>query len=307
MNKNPLILDAGEVSFFEGELKYVQARVLEVQHKQLKALTILTVNNDAPSGAESVAWRYYDAVGVAKIVSDYANDFPRVDVFGIEKSAKVRSIGDSYGYSIKEIRRAQMTGARLEQRRASAARKAVEEKLDAVAWKGDAEYGIQGLINYPGITEYTVLNGAGGAKTFASKTPAEIVKTISGAMTAVNELTNGRENPDTLILPIAQMNYIRTTPMGPEGTKTILTFIRESFPELTMIEAVSDLKGAGANGTDRFMVFDRSAEKVDFQMPQLFEQFPAQQKGLEFVVLCHCETAGVVLYFPQSAGFGDGI
>ena len=63
----------------------------------------------------------------------------------------------------------------------------------------------------------------------------------------------------------------------------------------------------GANGTDRFMVFDRSAEKVDFQMPQLFEQFPAQQKGLEFVVLCHCETAGVVVYFPQSVGFGDGI
>lgn len=307
MNKNPMVLDAGEVSFFESELKYVQARVFEIPHKQLKALQILTVNNDAPSGSESIAWRYYDGVGVAKIVSDYANDFPRVDVYGIEKSAKVRGIGDSYGYSIKEIRRAQMTGARLEQRRAAFARRSIEEKLDSIAWKGDKEYGIQGIINYPGLTEYTVTNGVSGFKTFAKKTPAEIVATIAGAITAVNELTNNRENPDTLLLPVAQYNLLAYTPMGPEGSKTILTFIKENFPSLTLIDSVSDFKGAGANGTDRFMVFDRSPEKVDFQMPQLFEQFPAQQKGLEYVVLCHAETAGPVVYFPQAFAFGDGI
>lgn len=307
MDKNPLILDANEGAFFETELKYVQARVFEIQHKTLKALTILTVNNDAPSGAESVAYRYFDAVGVAKIVSDYATDFPRVDAYGIEKSAKVRSVGDSYGYSLKEIRRAQMTGVRLELRRAATARKAIEELLDTIAWKGDSEYGLQGLINYPGASEYAITAGAGGFKTWATKTVLEIVKDVTGIMNGPVELTNGKAYNDTLLLPIAQHSLIAAKPFGPEGSKTVLEYIKSAFPTLTLVDWVADLKGAGAAGTDRMLAFNRGSDKVDFQMPQLFEQFPAQQKGLEWVVLCHAETAGTIHYFPAELFFADNI
>lgn len=307
MDKNPLILDADESAFFERELTYVQARVFEIEHKTLKALRILTVNNDAPTGSEVIEYRYFDGVGVAKIVADYATDFPRVDTYGTAKTAKVRSVGDSYGYSIKEIRRAQMTGTRLEQRRASYARKAIDELLDSIAWKGDEDYGIQGLINYPGITEYVVPNGAGGSKTWASKTAREKIKDVSNLLSSIVELTNGKAFCDTLILPIAQYNLIAYEPLGEEGTKTTLQFIRENFPNLTLIDWVSELKGAGVNGTDRMMAFNRSPDKMDYQMPQLFEQFPPQQKGLEFVVLCHAETAGTIVYFPQEVVFADGI
>ena len=307
MDKNPLVLDANESVFFETELKYVQARVFEIEHKTLKALTIIGVNNDAPSGAETVAYRYFDAVGVAKIVSDYATDFPRVDAYGIEKIARVRSVGDSYGYSIKEIRRAQMTGVRLEMRRANAARKAIEELLDTIAWKGDSEYGLQGLINYPGATEYTLANGASGQKTWATKTVAEKIKDVTGIMNGVIELTNGKSFHDTLLLPVTQYNTIAAQSFGVEGTKTVLEYIKGAFPTLTKIDWVADLKGAGAGGTDRMLAFNRSMEKVDFQMPQLFEQFPAQQKGLEWLVLCHAETAGVIHYFPAELFFADGL
>lgn len=307
MDKNPLILDADESAFFEAELKYVQARVFEVQHKTLKALQILTVNNDAPTGSETIEYRYFDGVGVAKIVADYATDFPRVDVYGKAKTAKVRSVGDSYGYSIKEIRRAQMTGTRLEQRRAMYARRAIDEILDSIAWKGDDEYGLQGLINYPGITEYTVANGVSGSKTWSSKTAREKIKDVTGLLSSVVELTNGKAFCDTLILPISQFNLIAYEPLGDEGSKTTLQFIKENFPNLTLVDWVAELKGAGEGGTDRMMAFNRSADKVDFQMPQLFEQFPPQQKGLEFVVLCHAETAGTIVYFPQEVVYGDGI
>lgn len=307
MDKNPLILDANEGIFFETELKYVQARVFEIQHKTLKALTILTVNNDAPSGAESVAYRYFDAIGVAKIIADYATDFPRVDAYGIEKSAKVRSVGDSYGYSLKEIRRAQMTGTRLEQRRAAAARKAIDELLDTIAWKGDADYGLQGLINYPGASEYTIVAGASSSKRWATKTVLEIVADVTGIMTAVVELTNGKAYHDTLLLPISQHALIAAKPFGPEGSRTVLEYLKSAFPTLTLVDWVADLKGAGAGGTDRMLAFNRGADKVDFQMPQLFEQLPAQPKGMEFVILCHAETAGTIHYFPAELFFADGL
>ena len=43
-------------------------------------------------------------MGFAKIISDYADDFSRVDIYGEEESVKVHSIGVSYGYNIMEIR-----------------------------------------------------------------------------------------------------------------------------------------------------------------------------------------------------------
>lgn len=306
--RNPIRLDDVELAAFEAELKFVQARTIEVPHKALKALTILPVNADAPSGTKTIAYRYYDSVGVAKIVMDYATDFPRVDAYGEEKIARVRGVGDSYGYTIPEIRSSQLTrNGRLDTQRAKLAKKRCEELIDKLAWHGDAKYGIQGLFDYPGTTELTVSNGASGHKTWATKTGHEMVQDIVDGATGIQEATNGLENPDTLILPIAQYNLLATTPMGPEGFKTALTYLKECLPNLTRIESVVDLKGAGDSSLDRFMLFERTPEKLDFQMPQIFEQFPPQQIGLEYVVYCHAEIGGVIVYFPQSVAYGDGI
>lgn len=306
-NKNPILLDEEEVVFFEEECKFIQARAIAVPHKNLKALTLIPVNTDAPSGTKTIVYRYYDGVGVAMIVSDYATDFPRVDTYGYEKTAKVRALGDSYGYSIPEIRRAALNGTPLEQRRANMAARGIAELVDKLAWHGDKDYGIQGFLDYPGITEITVNNGASGHKTFASKTSHEIVETIGDGITAINESTDNQENPDTLALPTAQYNLIARMPMGPEGTQTVLEYIKKAYPQLTRIEPIGDLKGAGAGGTDRFMLYEYNPEKLDFQIPQPYEQFPPQQDGLEFVVLCHEEVGGVIVYFPMSVAFGDGI
>ena len=149
-------------------------------------------------------------------------------------------------------------------------------------------------------------NGAGGTKKFSDKTPAEIVKDLAAIITAQGELTNGRGYIDTILLPLAQYNRLAYTSYGPEGSKTILQFIKENFPSITLIDWVSDLKGAGAGGTDRIMAFARAGDKVDYQMPQLFEQFPAQQKGMEQLIHCHAESAGTIVYFPSEFFFADG-
>ena len=104
--KNATRLDQGEQVFFDGQLTLIKARTYDVIHKDLKALTLLPVSTEQDDAAEHIEYRSYDQVGMAKIVSDYANDFPRVDTLGTKKSIQVHSLGDSYGYSIQEIRRA---------------------------------------------------------------------------------------------------------------------------------------------------------------------------------------------------------
>lgn len=305
--KNTARLDQGEQVFFDEQLTLVKSRTYDVIHKDLKALTLLPVSTEQDDAAEHIEYRSYDQVGMAKIVSDYANDFPRVDTLGTKKSVQVHSLGDSYGYSIQEIRRAARAGFNLDARRAMAARRGIEEKQDHIAWFGDAKAGLNGFINAEGITEYVAANGAGGGKAWSGKTADEILADVVGIITAAPESTNGKEVPDTLILPLALYNKLAYTPYGDNRDKTLLTFIRDNYPTLTRIEWVQDLVGAGAGSTNRVMAYTRDPMKVEVQIPLRLEQLPPERKGMEYSVICHQRTAGTIVYYPMSVVFCDGL
>lgn len=304
--KDQYHLDAAESSFFEAELKHVKAQTYDVIRKDLKAALMIPISTEADSGAEFIAYRSFDMVGTAKIVADYSKDFPRVDSFGIEKQVKVKSLGDSYGYSIQEIRRSAMEDRRLDVRRAMAARRAIDELQDKIGWFGDVASGLKGLINADNITEYIAANNGLG-RTWAKKTPLQILADVAGILTAGPNSTNGKEVPDTLILPLPLYNVLAFTPIGDNVDKTILKFIRENYPSITRIDWVNELVGAGAGNTNRVMAYARDPMKLTLEIPQAFEQFPPQQKGLEYEVICHQRTAGVIVYYPASVVFMDGI
>lgn len=305
--KNEMHLDAAEQVFFYEQLALVKSRTYDVQHKELKALMLLPVSTEQDPGAEHIIWRSFDAVGTAKLVSDYANDYPRVDIGGEEHTSPIKEIGASYGYSIKEIRRAQKAGISLDAKKAVACRRAIDEKQDAIAWKGDAKGKLPGFINHPGITEYVPANGAGGGKAWSGKTADEIVADFAGIISAAPESTNGIENPDTVIMPLSLYNKLQNTPYGSNRDKTILGFIRENYPQITRIEWVQDLVGAGAGGTNRVMAYARDPLKVEVQIPQRFEQMPPQLTGKVYDIICSQSTGGTLVYYPQSVVFADGL
>ena len=306
-NHDPFHLDAGETAFFSRQLEAVKSRTYDTKFKTLKALDLLPISTDAPSGADTITYRRFTDAGLAKIIADYAHDFPRADVYGEEVTCKIYSIGTSYGYSIKEIRRAQMAGINLDQRRANAARRANDELVNKLALTGDAATGINGLLSYPGVTLATIPNGAGGSKAWNTKTPDEIVNDIQVMIDAVMVPTNSREVPDTLLLPIEQYNHIANTRMSGNDDNTILTFILKNNPYLKRIDWLAELATAGEGGTARAIVLTLDPEHVTLEIPQAFEQFAAQWKGMEAEIPCHSETAGIIVYYPLSVAYGDGI
>lgn len=299
-------LDSVETAFFKRELEYVKSRTYDVKYRNLKAIELIPVSTDAPAGADYIIWYSYAKAGMAKIVSDYANDFPRVDVYATEEQSKIYTLGDSYGYSIKEIRRAAMAGNNLDTRRANTARRAMDELMDKLAWFGDDDFSIQGFINYPGITEYTVPNGAAASKTWASKTSDEINADLVGIMDAVSVPTKGREQVDTILLPRTQFNLLKNTRMSTASDKTIFEFFTSNNPGVTL-EVLDELAGQGASATDRYMAYVKDAEHLTQEMPLPFTQSDPEKKGLTWVIPCEAEHAGVIVYYPQSVAFGDGI
>jgi len=305
MGNNIMKLDANESIFFKRELEYVKKKTYDKKYKNLRANIFIPVSTEAQSGAETITWKKFSKVGQAKIISDYATDFPRADAYGEEVTTKVKGIGSAYGYSIKEIRRAQLAGRNLQSKKSEAARFAIESKQDSIAWNGDSDSGLQGFIDYPGITEATLTTGTSG-NTWALKTPDEIIADLSAIKSAVSVPTSGKENIDTIIVPIEQYEIILNKRMTGNSDVTVLKFFLNNNTDVAL-EAVDELAGKGAAGAQRIMGYVRDVDHLEQQIPQMFEMFDPDKKGMEYEIPCHAEHGGVTIYYPASVCFMDGV
>ena len=317
---NETRLDANESAFFLRQIEYIKAKTYDVKYKELKAFDLIPISNEAPSGTPQITWRQYVGVGFAKIIADYANDFPRVDTYGNETTTLVRGIGASYGYSIVEIRRAAIANVPLDQKKANFARRAIEQVINSIAWSGLTPYSINGLVNYPGITAATIpADGTGTSTLWTTKTPDQIIRDLNNLITAVVATTRGREMPTTLLLPIENYLYISNTRMGLPSDKTILSYFLDAQRDAGSIRKVDwlpdELKNVGVSGnipsggtaSSRMLAYVQDEDHLTLEIPQPFEQFPSDQEGMEFEIACHAETAGVLVYYPLSIAYGDGI
>lgn len=300
-------LDANESVFFARQLEYVKSQTYDIKKVPLAALTIFPVDTSIPEGATTHTYRQYDTVGMAKVIANYANDLPRADVVGKEFTFPIRSIGNAYGYNVQEIRSAAFTGMNLNARKASAAQRAHAETINRLAFFGDADHGIPGLLNNSNIPEVTLLaDGTGSSKTFASKTADKIVRDVNSLINRILTQSKGVHRATEVWMPVEQYALIATTQNSVASDTTILQFLQQVHPGVTF-RSVVELDGAGAGGTDRMMALENSMDNWQLNIPMMFRQYAPQQKGLEFEVPCESRMAGVTVEYPLAMAFSDGI
>lgn len=307
-NQQFLNLDEYESAFFAREVEFIKAKTYDVKYPNLKAIQMIPVSTEAGPGAKVITYQQFNMVGIAKIIANYADDLPRADVFGKEFSSKVKSIGNSFGYNIQEIREANLAGVPLSAKKGTAARKANEQAVNRIGWFGDATSGLLGFLNQPNVPAAAVPVGTtSGNQNWIGATPklpAEILQDMNDAVTRIIDLTLGVERPNTMLLPVQQHRKISTTRLDSGTDTTIREYFLKNNPEIQMIDWVNELKDvspnpAGGGGpVDVMATYDRSPEVLTYEIPQPFEMFPAQERGLEFLVPAHSRNGGVVVYYP---------
>jgi hypothetical protein len=219
----------------------------------------------------------------------------------------VYDIGDSFGYSVREIRASIRSGKRLDQRRAMAARKSNERKLNKITLASSKDCGTLGLLDYPGVTEATLpADGTGDSKSWRSKDADQILRDITDLLNAVINPTNGREVPDTLLLPLKAFTHLTTKRLG-NTEISLMKYIRDNFPQLTKIDWLNELSGMGAGGSNRVFVGKFDSDHVENQIVTYFEQLETEKKGGTYIIPCQSSTAGVIVYYPQAFAFADGV
>jgi hypothetical protein len=301
-------LDAAESVFFARQLEHIKSQTYDIRYPELKARMLVPTSNEVGAGATSVTYRQYDRVGRAKLIGANAKDIPRVDVHGEEFNRPVRTAADCYGWTVMEVQAAAFAGVSLNSQRAAAARRAIEELLDEVAAIGAPDFGIPtGFINDANVPTQDVPVGTGGDEEWSGKTPDEIIKDVGDAIGRIRVASLDTEMPDTVLLPPAQHALISTTPRSTQSDTTILEFILKAFPMITAIDSWYRLVDAGAATTDRMIVYKRSADKLQQEITQEFNQLPVQEQGLEFLINAMAKTAGTAFYYPLSADYSDEI
>ena len=305
------ILDADGAFFFQRQLEHIKARSYDVQYAELQARMLFPVSNEGGPGVTSITYRTYDQVGAANIIQAYADDLPRADVAGKETTIPVRSVGISYGYNLDEIQASQLTGAALDQRRANAAMRSIEQKVNDVAFFGDAASNLPGLFDHPNIPSGSVVNPGSGTE-WVNKTPDEILFDVNDLFADIFETTKMVERGNTLMLPPAQWSYISSTPRASNSDTTILMYLVQNSPYLSNVNDIIPVNECSASdnpelSADAMVAYDRNPDKLQLEIPVELEMMPVQQKNLEFIVPGRNRLAGLNIYYPLSLAIATGI
>jgi|TARA_E500000081_G_scaffold153584_1_gene188277 hypothetical protein len=290
--------DAG--LFLDRQLEYIRPQIFEVEYADIKYSTILPVTAEAGPGSQQFTYRIMDATGDFKLISDAADDLPRADVSQTEKSINIRSFGGSFGYTVQELRAAQMANVALEQRRAAAVRRAYEEKVESVAMFGE------GSVNLAGFFNNATVDVISANKWFSTSavTAQEMLEILNQGVSAIISGSNMKEQPDTILMPYEDYNTVSTTRNSDSSDVTVLEYFLRTNPYIRNVEPINQLAAANSSlAKNRLVVYKRDPQKVQLHIPQPLELFPPQQRGLEFIVPAHARVGGVALYYPKSVKY----
>jgi hypothetical protein len=313
--------------FFMRQLEYIQAQSYDVLYPELKGRGLFDLNTEGGEGIQSITYRSYDKRGETAIIAGKATDLPRGDISGKEYSIQVRTLGNAFGYSRQEIASAKLTGMPLEARKAEATRRSYEEKVNQIIFFGSPENNLHGLFDGPAgapcltATKSDVAAGVSTTKTWATKTPDEIVSDLNTALTKMFVDTKQLFRPDKLIMSVASKKILETTPRSLQSDMSIMNWFlaNNSFihsrDQIVDINEVAGIYPATAAGTfdstgassEGFTVLASGADNMRVREPFTYVHLPVQLKGLEFEINCYGRFAGVEMIRPAAVQHWMGI
>lgn len=308
-----LRLDAAETAFLRRQMEYVDKEAYQAVWPQNLARQYIPTQPGVPDWANVYTWQMFETFGRAKIIGSHADDLPRADAKGTDKSRIIKDLGASFGYTIREIKRANATGVPLDTMKAMAARFAIETELDSILALGLSSHNLEGLLNLTGANTYTPITKTGGGTAWiggnatADEIAADLFGIVTKAMTDMKMSGGPVFSRFVILLPIAQYALVSTRRMGDGSDKTILRYVLENSQWIEAIEPWHHCAGAGSGGTDRMVAYPRNPLVVAGIVPQDYTQLPPEQRNLEYVVNAMASTGGVIARYLFAIVYGDGI
>lgn len=299
--------DAGETANLARALLYLRAQSVDVEYAKSQFRNVLPVNTAIPEGATSYSVPSFDMVGQAKLIVNYADDLPMVDVKQSETTVGIHRYGAGYEYSVQDLASSAMSGIMLDQKRQQAARDIIERKHDVIACTGDSAANLGGFANATGVDNVSLAGVGTWAAKAAANTGYKIVADIQAAISNIVGDTQGLYAPDTMACDAATAFLVRTTTMNTSNDpRTVMQALMDSGLKLNIVEwqrlALAD---AGSDGP-RVIIYKKDPNVAEYVAPGGgFNEEAPQARNLAYVINCHGRSAGSCVYRPKAVSYLD--
>lgn len=297
------------LGFYISQLAQVEPRIYETKYPNINFQELIPVNSSVPEWVDNVDYISYDAVTMGKFVGANADDLPNVALKAKKDSVLVGYAGNSFEYSLDELRKSQHLNMPIDTTMASAARRGAEEHMQRVAYFGDAERGMHGLFNHPNVpTDSTSsLNW-----THADTTGKMILAEINGFIGDVWQQSKGVHVPNVMAMAASRWTYLATTPAteyAPDKTLLEILQTQNLYTRMTgqpmLIVPRFQLDGAGASGKDRILTYEMNADNVTMYIPMFWRPTAPQPRNLKIKVPAEYKVSGTEFRYPMAAGYFD--
>jgi len=298
--------DAG-LAFLVSQLAVLESRIYETKYRKIVFAEFVPVDTSDPEFIDSVDYIFYDGVTAGKFIGANAKDLPQSDINAGKASIKVFYGGNSYGYSLDELRKSQQLRMPVDATKGQMSYRGFQEHAQTVAFFGDSDRGITGLFNNANVQ---VANSTVDWDDIGT-TNDQRVADMNAVLAAVWNNSAETHLPNVLALPSTKWQYISSTRMAAGTDTTILEYFKLNnlYTAYTgqplTIKPNLELETAGVGGVGRMMAYELSPENLVMKMPIAWRQLPPQPEGLTVQVPCEYKFGGVAFRYPGSAAYRD--
>lgn len=298
--------DSQDNLFFSRELESIIPQMFEVDYATISARSVFPIDRSYPPSTRTITYRQFDKTGASKIITDYANDIPLVQVFGQEFTAKVRTYAVAAQWSVDEIADAQMVGRPLDRMQTDAARETLLRDENRDAFAGNADYGIVGLFSDPNIPIGPVANPGGGTA-WSTKTGPQMVADLCACADAIPAATGEVENATRILISPAQYRLAKCTQYNAGTDTSALDWFLANHGTVREVMPVRELTGAGPGGSDTMVAYTPDISKLRMCVVMEIEQRAPQENDLAIKVIFRHKFGGLIVHKPLSLNICHGI
>lgn len=295
------------LSFFLSQLSQTEAKIYEAKYRNIVYQDFIPIDTSQPEWIDEVSYISYDAVTVGKFIGANAKDLPESDVNASKSSIPVFYGGNSYGYSLDELRKSQAMRIPLDTTKGRMSLRGFQEHAQRVGFFGDADRSITGLFNNANVAlSNSLLN-------FTTATGQEIVSYMNALLIAVWQDSAETHLANMFVLDSDNWAILSEKRMDSGTDTTVLEYFKKNnlytakTNQPLTIMSNFELKTAGNGGVPRMMAYEMNDDNLVMHMPMPWRSLAPQPVGLRVNVNAEYKFGGVEFRYPGSAAYHDNV
>lgn len=283
-------LTSGAASF-PRDFEHIYREVLTEARRPLNSARLFQMDTRVPLGAKKHTVRRDLGSGDAKVWRG-GSDIPVAGTQRVEEQFPVIYIVSAVETNVFEMWSQDFQGRNDFENDTRMAIRAINERINDIAFNGDAASGMHGFFDYPSLAKSVSpeVYAQGGS------TPAAIVADLHRAANFASEASGGTFAPNRMVTSLRLRNFLMQTRMETGTDTTIGEFFLKGNEFIDTIEGAHEFRGIGPAGEDGIAFYDDSLESTSMVMVQAPTALPAAQiDSLRNQVVYVAAIGGVVM------------